>query len=124
MKSKYSLTATELEIMEVLWSLEEEKSSKELLDFFNEDRGKGWKKQTLNTFLSRLIDKGLVKTNSVERKYLYSAAMDRKGYDNCVAIEFLNTRYEGAIVNFVSAMAGNQSITGEEAQRLRKLLEE
>ena len=39
MKSKYSLTATELEIMEVLWSLEEEKSSKELLDFFNEDRG-------------------------------------------------------------------------------------
>ena len=54
------LSQTEHEIMEFFWDAQKEYDFKELMQHFNEEGGKEWKKQTLNTFLSRLLDKGLL----------------------------------------------------------------
>ena len=60
MKKIYDMSAAEMEVMEKLWEYEEGIKQAELLALFEED-GKEWKRQTLNTFLSRLENKGLVK---------------------------------------------------------------
>ena len=57
MNLKYSLSDTEQEIMEVLWEKGDSIKTRQLLELFNE-RGKDWKRQTLNTFLSRLEEMG------------------------------------------------------------------
>ena len=59
MKSIYSMTEAESEVMEKLWDQEESIKQSHLLTLFEED-GKEWKRQTLNTFLSRLEEKGFV----------------------------------------------------------------
>ena len=58
MKDKYDLTKSEEEIMELLWEMDQKMSSKEILDYFNENCDKDWKKQTLNTFLAKLLQAG------------------------------------------------------------------
>ena len=45
------------------------------MKYFNEEEDKNWKKQTLNTFLSRLIDKGLLERKKEETKAYYVAAL-------------------------------------------------
>ncbi|RGE70614.1 hypothetical protein DWY69_16950 [Eisenbergiella massiliensis] len=54
-----SLSPAEAEIMELLWE-GGEKTNRELLFYLNTD-GRDWKRQTLNTLLTRLIAKNLVK---------------------------------------------------------------
>ena len=55
------LSKTEYRIMEYFWSTGGKYTFGELMKYFNENLDKNWKKQTLNTFLSRLIEKGLLK---------------------------------------------------------------
>ena len=65
------LSLTEHEIMEFFWDAQKEYDFKELMQHFNEEVGKEWKKQTLNTFLSRLLDKGLLQRRMEGRKAYY-----------------------------------------------------
>ena len=80
MKDKYNLTKSEEEIMELLWETDRKMSSKEILDHFNEHCGKDWKKQTLNTFLAKLLQAGFIDRISKDRKYLYVPLVTRMEY--------------------------------------------
>ena len=62
------LSKTEYEIMEYFWGMGDKYTFGELMKYFNENLDKNWKKQTLNTFLSRLIEKGLLKKEKSEYK--------------------------------------------------------
>ena len=67
-KSKYNLSATEMEIMEFLWDTNKKLSASEILKYFNDNKSKNWKKQTLNTFLVKLIEKGALQYDMVKNK--------------------------------------------------------
>ena len=60
MKRKLAVSETEWEILKMLWKHGESIRQSELLSLF-EKEGREWKRQTLNTFLSRLEKKGLVR---------------------------------------------------------------
>ena len=60
MKSKYNVTEAEWEVLKMLWRQETGIRQPQLLELF-EKEGKQWKRQTLNTFLTRLESKELVK---------------------------------------------------------------
>ena len=47
-KSKYNLSATEMEIMEFLWDTNKKLSASEILKYFNDNKSKNWKKQTFS----------------------------------------------------------------------------
>ena len=72
------LSKTEYEIMEYFWGMGDKYTFGELMKYFNENLDKNWKKQTLNTFLSRLIEKGLLKKRKRRNKDLLSDE-DNKG---------------------------------------------
>ena len=65
-----SLSPTEKEIMEVLWK-SEGMTNNEIILYFKE-RGREWKRQTTNTFLTRLADKGLVTKTGHKYKAAYT----------------------------------------------------
>lgn len=54
-----------MEVMQVIWKLNRSVKSSELLDIFSE---KGWKGQTIATFLSKLVDKGLLSVTRAREK--------------------------------------------------------
>lgn len=57
------LSDTELMIMEYLWAQNTPKTFSEIKAFFEATTSKNWKKQTLSTFLLRLVKKGVLYAN-------------------------------------------------------------
>ena len=57
------LSDTELMIMEYLWSQNTPKTFSEIKAFFEATTNKNWKKQTLSTFLLRLVKKEALYAN-------------------------------------------------------------
>lgn len=112
------LSETEHEIMNFFWAAETEYDFASLMKYFNEQGGKNWKKQTLNTFLSRLLDKGLLKRRMEGRKAYYRYRLDRKQYEQEKAKEVLENGYDGKISHFIAALTGNDSISDADEQEL------
>lgn len=98
---KYTLTQAEEEILGVLWQEKKWMSCSELVVHFNKT-GKCWKRQTINTLLVRLMDKGFVVKNG--RQYIY--ALTKEEFDSLKASELVETYYGGSLKRFISAFLG------------------
>ncbi len=91
MDRKFGLSPSEYEIMEFLWSADHKLYFKEILEYFNNVKNKGWKKQTVSSFLKILQDNGHVCSDKNGKKYLYYSALPNRsispaGCRNCVKI--------------------------------------
>ena len=103
------LPDTELEVMKALWAagadtpraLLEEK----LAPF-------GWASNTVNTYLSRLADKGFVAVRREGKSNLYTALVDREAYQAFDSRAVLGRLY-GSPRNFVAALAREGLHRGE-----------
>lgn len=90
MKKVIRMTDSELEVMEKLWDQEGAIKQSQLLALFEAD-GKVWKRQTINTFLSRLEDKGLIKRENRLVEPLYG----REEYYSIQVKATINRMYGG-----------------------------
>ena len=82
--------------------------------------GRDWKRQTLNTLLTRLIAKNLVKKNG----HKFMAEISKQEYNSAQAQSVLETMYNGSLANFIMTLTGGNQLSEEEAATLRKLLNE
>lgn len=110
------LSEAEREVMEVLWENTPIKQSI-LLEKCNE-RGKDWKRQTLNTLLIRLEEKGIVK----REKRIVSAVISGKQYGTQQITEILNRFFDGKLSNFMCAFS-NEELSEDEAEKLLEDIE-
>lgn len=78
-----------------------------------------WKRQTINTFLSRLIKKQLVVQTG--RVYTYIYTMEE--YEQARAKDLLQKEYNGSLMNFVAALTGHQDLDEENYEALIQYLE-
>ena len=123
------LTASEKEILEWMWKEDKEYSYKDIFLQFGENSDKGWKKQTLYTFLSKMEQKGVVSVRyNGERKFqgkrYYRAALNRQQYEQRRARHLLDSYFGGSLNKFMVALNGGEKITSDEADELRKFLED
>ena len=118
MKNKYSMSDAERDVMDVLWTFPEGVNQSILLEEVNAT-GKDWKRQTLNTLVTRLMEKGLVNR---ENRHV-CATMDKQAYSNLQVEEVVREVYAGKISNLVLAFAKDKKLTKEDAKELEKLLE-
>ena len=94
-----AMSATEFYILQYLWTRETPATFSEIMVHFNEEEKKAWKKQTVNTFLSRLAQKGFLNVDKSGKRAIYS--------------------YNGAIKDFIAAFtAGNKLSAAEKADLL------
>ena len=113
------LPDAELEVMKVLWELGPDTSRSEVeggLAAF------GWAANTVNTYLSRLADKGFVSVRREGKTNLYTPLVSREEYlsfDSRVVLD----RLYGSPKNFVAALARDGLERGE-LEELQALLEE
>ena len=122
-KLNFDVSETEREILEYLWENPQGVLSREMLEYFNEVKKKEWKKQTLNTFLLRLAEKGLIEGKAQGVKKIYQAVYDTKEYEAKKAESILENNYGGSVRNFVMALTGGEKIDKAMADDLRKMLE-
>ncbi|MCI9279053.1 MAG: BlaI/MecI/CopY family transcriptional regulator [Lachnospiraceae bacterium] len=119
MKESYRITKAEREVMEVIWEAAEPVRTKTLLDKMKE-RGRDWKRQTLNTLLFRLEEKGIV---SRRRAYVEGALSEDELLQKQTQ-EILDDFYGGKLENFCAALVGNQAIKDDDVDKLYALIDE
>ena len=113
------LPDAELEVMKVLWELGPDTSRSEVeggLASF------GWAANTVNTYLSRLADKGFVSVRREGKTNLYTPLVSREDYLSFDSRAVLDRLY-GSPKNFVAALARDGLERGE-LEELQALLEE
>lgn len=117
MKGSHKITGAEREVMEVLWKYSEPILTKDLLEEMKE-KGKNWKRQTLNTLLFRLEEKGIV---GRKRGYV-EAALSEDELLQVQTQEILDDLYGGEYGNFFAALTGNKKLDGESKALLDTLV--
>ena len=113
------LPDTELEVMKALWSTGADTPRATL-----EDRLApfGWAANTINTYLSRLADKGFVAVRRKGKSNLYTPLTDQEEYQAFDSRAVLDRLY-GSPRNFVAALA-RRGLRPSELEELQTLLDQ
>ncbi|MCH5341899.1 MAG: BlaI/MecI/CopY family transcriptional regulator [Acetatifactor sp.] len=117
MKSKYSVSEAEWEVLKALWKLDEKVTQTQLLEQCQKE-GKQWKRQTLNTFLFRLEEKALVK----REKGLVWAVYGEEEFSYLLMKEGIERLYQGKFSRFVAAFSQRNAIDQEDEQELLEII--
>lgn len=113
----------ELLILEYLWEKKTPATFSEILNYLHEKKNKDWKKQTVSTFLLRLVQKGLLFVDKSSRKASYSPALTSEEFYQDYANWILDTSFGGSLKNFIAAFTGNQKLSHEEKDELIDYIE-
>lgn len=113
-----AMSATEFYILKYLWSRETPVTFSEIMTHFNEEEKKEWKKQTVNTFLTRLAQKGFLNIDKSGKRAIYIPSVSRKKYYEDYAQQIIEDSYEGSLKNFVCAFTENHKLTSNEKEEL------
>lgn len=117
-----SLSDSEMEIMGVIWDSADPMTASQLLTIFAH---KGWKIQTMSTFLTRLVEKGVLGLRKQGKSNLYSPAVTREGYHKLEARHVVDAMYNGSMRDFLAAFyGGGKGVRPEELRELRQWFEE
>lgn len=114
------LTDAEWSVLDALWT-KKEASLKELTEALATKHN--WNKKTVFTYLTRMEAKGLVSIDRTREKP-YSAAVSRDACAKSEREELCSKVYGGATGEMLAAFLKESSISKEEINRLKKLLDE
>ena len=112
------MSATEFYILQYLWTRETPATFAEIMVHFNEVEKKAWKKQTVNTFLSRLSQKGFLNIDKSGKRAIYIPSVSSKKFYENYAKEIVDDSYEGSLKNFICAFTKGHKLTGAEKEDL------
>lgn len=113
-----AMSATEFYILKYLWSRETPATFSEIMTHFNEEEKKEWKKQTVNTFLTRLAQKGFLNIDKSGKRAIYIPSVSKKKYYEDYAQQIIDDSYEGSLKNFICAFTENHKLTSNEKEEL------
>ncbi|MEK3793598.1 BlaI/MecI/CopY family transcriptional regulator [Paenibacillus sp. FSL R7-0204] len=117
------LSDTELELMEAIWASTPPVTSTELLNQFTQ-KGRDWKAQTISTFLSRLVDKGVLTATRHGRLNKYVPGISPEDYKLVETQHVLDGLYQGSVKNLISAMYDGDKLSDQDIDELKQWFSE
>lgn len=82
-----------------------------------------WHPKTVQTLISRLVTKGMLKREKQGRGYLYSPTVAREEFVRRKSRQFVSTFFRGRITPLVAAFAESGELSREDLQQLRDFVE-
>lgn len=116
------MSDSELELMKIIWA----EGGKALYAIIMERlaaTGNRWQKNTVITLLSRLVDKGLLKTSKIGHRNEYAAVISEADYRAAQTQTLLNKLYEGSAKGLVSTLIEKELLSPEDYEELRQFWE-
>lgn len=119
--NKFKVSDAELEVLKALWELKQGTSSQ----IINHLIGKtDWKPKTIQTLITRLIKKEVVIVNKNNKKsYIYSPSISEDEFRKFANDSLLNKLYNGSVNSMISTFIKNTSLSNEDIQNLKNLLD-
>lgn len=118
---EYELGDAELEVLKALW-VDGPGTVREVLNRLSR-RGRNLAYTTVQTFLTRLEQKGFVRADKSDLAYRYAARVTRERISKSRLRELLDQLYDGAAGPLVLQLVQNERLTPEEIETLQKLIE-
>ena len=116
-----SLSESEMEIMQMIWETAAPVTTAYLLDVFAH---KGWKGQTIATFMTRLVDKGVLTVTRKGKANLYAPAISMEQYRQREAANVIDSMYHGSLQDFLTAFYVGKKISQQEYKELMRWLDQ
>jgi BlaI family penicillinase repressor len=113
------ISSAEWEVMNVVWERGALTASEVFAALPNENE---WKQKTVNTFLTRLVEKGVLKVTKDGNVNVYAPKLRR---DQCVANEsenFLQRVFQGAAGPLLVHFCENAELSDADIRELEKVL--
>lgn len=115
-----ALSESQLAIMHILWDREEAT----LGDIWSElSAQKPVAKNTVQTLLTRLVEKGWVAYRETGKGFIYRSAQERGAATKQILGRVLDVAFQGSTEGLVMTLLESRRISPEEAARLRKLID-
>lgn len=84
--------------------------------------GHGWKQKTVNTFLTRLVEKGVLSVDKREKAFIYAPRLTRSECVRAESESFLGRVFQGATGALMLHFCEHADLKPEEIQELEQLL--
>ena len=111
----------EREIMKVLWQAGEPVNTPYINRAVAE---KQWKRTTISTFLTRLVDKGAVVSEKRGNQYYYTPTLSEEEYRRRCTGNLITELYNGSVRDLAAALFQEASLSAEDIRELRALIDE
>ena len=112
----YTLGEAEYRLLELVWSCAPIPSG-QLVKLCQEELG--WKKSTTYTHVKRLSEKGLIRNEDT----VVSALVTRDQVQRQASDRFVDRNFGGSLPGFVAAFLKGKTLSEEEAQQLKDLID-
>ena len=113
-----NISDSELEVMKVIWNKNRPVTSLDIVEAFE---NKGWKKTTIGTFLTRLVEKGALSAEKQGKLYYYTPLISQKNYRMSQTKNLISNLYGGSIKDFAVSLFEEQSIYEEDIKELKSI---
>lgn len=111
------ISNAEAEIMRVVWDHRDPVTYACIRTALKQQ--KGWESPTVNTLVSRLVKKGVLRQEKKE-VYYYSAVISREEYTQARTEVFVKKVYGGNVKGLITALLSSEDITQEELDELHR----
>ncbi len=113
------ISDSELELMKIIWGNGGTALYAQIMEALSK-KGRTWQKNTIITLLSRLVDKGFLKTNKIGRRNLYTAIVSASDYQTAQTQTLLDKLYEGSARGLVSTLIEKELLSTEDYEELKQ----
>ncbi|HEX2548827.1 MAG TPA: BlaI/MecI/CopY family transcriptional regulator [Gammaproteobacteria bacterium] len=119
MSEKYHLTPVELELMEILWKINQG-SVHDVLHHLPEERPLAY--TSVSTILRILQQKNIVGIKKLSRQHIYYPLLDKEIYAKHSIKKIVQQVFSGKSVDLVAYLVDKNRLSLDEIQHLQKLL--
>ena len=116
------MSDSEKEIMEIIWDNGGRIYISELLEAVAE-AGREWKRTTVRTFLTRLMEKELLLGVRQGKNCEYMAAITKEEYLSGQARNFVEEVFDGNVKDLLASLLGPEKLETEEIEQLQSFWE-
>ena len=114
---------SELELMKIVWASGGTARYAQIMEEL-EKAGRTWQKNTVITLLSRLVDKGLLKTSKIGRRNEYAALVSQGEYQAQQARVLVGKLYAGDARGLVATLIQGEMLSAEDYEELKRFWED
>ena len=121
MSINITLSQSELEIMKVLWKAKEPVNTQYINEMVSE---KEWKRTTISTFLTRLVQKDAISVQKQGKLYYYTPLISQKEYRKTQTINLIKNLYNGSVKDLAVSLFEEQKLSEQDIKELRAIFDE
>lgn len=123
MKNLPTVSDSELTLLQIIWAQGGTALFAEIMTSLAQNQSE-WKKNTVLTLLSRLVEKGYLTTSKLGRRNAYTALISDGDYQAAQTKTFVQKIYKGNVRDLVSTLLEQDILSTEDLEELNQFWQE